>query len=436
MIKPYICMALTFCNRYWAGKQTQNGKLFSKPLLTWFSCLIFTLSHAHQAFAETIVPELSVLPWQLIGVDNEFATRNKTKLAALYQQLKQSLLTESQPLDQLLEKQGQILPLNLKHSIHPVASGKPTFSVPGPSYLVPVLCLAGESIVVATELVTLSDNALIASKQQFTPKTAWDSPAAPLAIGAPWAQDLAAAIRGADTEALAFKVDFTLLRSSHNSIEGTHECFNMLVAHELQKTMMVPTPLDLLEGYRLRQLLSPTSQPKRSTRTFLLDWGRDPKGPQLSALLRSSESVLGSQFTPRGSMTFELMPAENRISIPLTFTQTLKDFRSELLSNDKPQVAKIDRAWVYLDRGRAWGLDMNDRVYFEEGGRFVKGHVVGFYGAGLGLKSPRGFAIKEGAIVFVRKSQKQVKIGDVFDFDPTVFPTPWPAVRQPSKATH
>lgn len=428
-------MALTMCSRYSPRKQTQNTKLFSKSLLTWFSFFVFNLCLASQLFAQAQVPELSLLPWQLIGVDNEFVSRNGKKIQALHSQLQQSVLSTPQPLDLWMEAQGRTLPLNLKHSLHPILSGKSLGGLPASTYIVPILCRIGDRIIVATELVSLKDNFLLSAKQQFTAREAWegDSPA-PLTIGAAWGQGLVSAIRQEDAEAPAFKVDLSLLRSSHNSIDGTHQCLNMLLAHELQKTMMVPTPLDLLEGYRLRQNLIPDSAPKRSTRTFLLDWGQNPTSNKLVALVIASESVMSSQMTPRGPVSFEIKPEENRIVVPDTFMKMLTDYRSQLLTKDKPQVAKVYGAWAYLDRGRAWGLDMNDRVYFEDGGRFVKGHVVGFYGSGLNLKSPRGFAIQEGAIVFIRKGQREVKVGDSFDFDPTAYPTPFPPVRQPAKA--
>lgn len=436
--EPYIFMALTICNRYSLRKQTENRKIFSKSLLTWFSSITLSLCLMSQAIAQDKVqdkaPELSLLPWQLIGLDNEFATRNTKKLKALHSQIQASLLTEAKPLDLWIEAEGRTLPLNLKHSLHPVQSGKAKGSVSAPAYVLPVLCRVGEDIVVATELLNLSDNFLLSAKQQFTARAAWEGESAPITIADNWGQELFEKIRLPETEAAAFKVDLGLLRSSHNTIKGSHECLNMLVAHELQKTMMVPTPLDLLEGYRLRQTLLTGSAPKRSTRTFLLDWGRDPKGPKLAAQVISSESVLGSPMKPRGPMTFEIKSTENRIELPEDFKQALNDFRSQLLTEDKPQVAKVYGAWVYLDRGRAWGLDMNDRLYFEEGSRFVKGHVVGFFGSGLNLKSPRGFPIQEGAIVFIRKGQREVKVGDTFGFDPTSYPTPFPPVRQPSKA--
>ncbi len=433
-VKPYIFMASTICNRKRVRAQRENSRKFKSLLALCLALLTASLSLAPSAFAADKAPGLSILPWQLIGTDNEFFTRNHEKLAALHQQLAQSLVNNAQPLDTWIAAQGRTLPYNLQHSLHPVLAGESKSGESSPAYVVPILCRIGPAIIVATELVDLQDNRLIAAKQKFTPDSAWEN-GTPISLGTDWAESLKSDSKPKDPDAPAFKLALGLLRSSSTTLKGQHECFNMLLGHELHKTFAVPTPLDLLEGYRLRQTLLGATKPIRSTRTLLVDWGMKPEFPKLKTQVLASESVLGSEVPPRQEITFEVRSGEDRLVVPDELMNLLKDKKNALLVKDKPQVAKIFGAWVYLDRGRAWGLDMNDRLYFEDGGRFVKGHVVGFFGSGLGLKSPRGFPIEEGAIVFIRKGQRQVKVGDSFDFDPTEFPTPWPPVRQPSK-TH
>ena len=53
----------------------------------------------------------------------------------------------------------------------------------------------------------------------------------------------------------------------------------------------------------------------------------------------------------------------------------------------------------------------------------VKGHVVGYFGPEMKLKSPRGYDIHEGAIIFIRSGQKVVKEGDVFSYDQKKVPS-------------
>jgi hypothetical protein len=69
---------------------------------------------------------------------------------------------------------------------------------------------------------------------------------------------------------------------------------------------------------------------------------------------------------------------------------------------------------------------MNDRLVAGSGADEIKGHVVRFFGPEENLKSPRGFPIHEGAILYIRKNQKAPKIGTEFRMDPRTFPTPWP----------
>ena len=90
---------------------------------------------------------------------------------------------------------------------------------------------------------------------------------------------------------------------------------------------------------------------------------------------------------------------------------------------DVPQAAKIYGGWVYLDRGRAYGLHMDDRLVAKDAsGKEITGHIVGFYGPEMGLKSPRGYLINEGAIMFVRKGQRETALGQAYTFDTRQYP--------------
>jgi hypothetical protein len=73
---------------------------------------------------------------------------------------------------------------------------------------------------------------------------------------------------------------------------------------------------------------------------------------------------------------------------------------------------------------------MNDRLVIANGTTKIKGHVVGYFGPEMHLKSPRGFPIEEGAIMFVRKGQHDVRIGYEFAYDKMEVPTAWPPKAQ------
>jgi hypothetical protein len=100
------------------------------------------------------------------------------------------------------------------------------------------------------------------------------------------------------------------------------------------------------------------------------------------------------------------------------------DQEKKLLTHNSPaKVIKIRGAWAYLDKGRSWGLLMEDRLISPKS----QGHIVGFFGpeekmVHLDQKTP----VYEGAILYIRKGQRQVALGDDFIYDIKEFPTPWP----------
>jgi hypothetical protein len=76
---------------------------------------------------------------------------------------------------------------------------------------------------------------------------------------------------------------------------------------------------------------------------------------------------------------------------------------------------------------------MNDRLVGIEQPNAFKGHVVAYFGPELKLKSPRGWPINEGAIIFIRKGQKNLKIGQAFTYDGMRVPTSWPPTNASAK---
>jgi hypothetical protein len=150
---------------------------------------------------------------------------------------------------------------------------------------------------------------------------------------------------------------------------------------------------------------------------------------QMNLQATHAESVMGQPIDPIHRSQWTLGVNGDQATLPIN-QELLAYFRGEeagLQLADAPQIAKIDRAWVYLDRGRAWGLKMRDRLIVKGlPGEPVKGHVVRFFGPEAGLTSPRGFPIREGAIVYIRKGQAQTRIGQELGFDGRQYPTPWP----------
>ena len=214
-------------------------------------------------------------------------------------------------------------------------------------------------------------------------------------------------------------------------------CLNMLLGASLvERGIDVVTSIgtENLVGLRTRQGI--TTPLRRPNRTVLATWTSPaakiswPLSVQLTT--RISDGVLGqpAQLDAAqelaGAKTWQFnRSAQGQVEFALetSLARELDLQQKSLLEEDLPRVARVTGAWAWVDRGRAWGLQMDDRLTATtETGETVAGHVVGFYGAEERLKSPRGFPITEGAIIFVRKGQALVQNGLNFEYDQTTYP--------------
>jgi len=191
---------------------------------------------------------------------------------------------------------------------------------------------------------------------------------------------------------------------------------------------------DLHLARRRLQISSPW---KRFNRTLQLGWFLEQKSIspasaaqplKLEIMAQLSEGVFGtrSQADLLKTIDLDLRASELKLGVLPLLEPLLAAEDASLRRAEQPQISRIYGAWAYVDRGRAWGLRMNDRLELADASGTVKGHVVGFYGSAMNIKSPRGFPVSEGAIVFIRKGQKEIKIGQELMFDQTKYPTPWP----------
>lgn len=157
---------------------------------------------------------------------------------------------------------------------------------------------------------------------------------------------------------------------------------------------------------------------------------------KLTLNIRATDGVFGQTLPWSWSepLTIGVKP-DNTIDLQLSdrLKTELKKELESLRRDELPQVAKIRGAWAYVDKGRAWGLQMNDRLVSQENPADIKGHVVAYFGPEMNLKSPRGWPIHEGAIVFVRKGQKSLRVGQTFTYDAMKVPTSWPPTAPTGK---
>ena len=175
----------------------------------------------------------------------------------------------------------------------------------------------------------------------------------------------------------------------------------------------------------------------KANRHLALHW-QLPKTSSINSIpvsYRWSESIFGEKLIDEEQHNITIDLANNlfSMSVPSPLTKKLSQVNDSLNPQDAPMVVRVWGSWGYLDRGRGYGLQIGDRLIHKRNDKIIKGHIVGFYGPGLQMQSPRGFSVPEGAILFIRKHQKLLKIGQQFIYDSTSFPTKWPPVSTPEE---
>lgn len=158
------------------------------------------------------------------------------------------------------------------------------------------------------------------------------------------------------------------------------------------------------------QLLDVTHQSENNVKTYSL------KGLW-------ADGVFGSELKSRRVPTTEIkVSSEGEIQSKL---DDLKSFFSaqekELSEQQLPVVVATRGAWAYLDKGLGYGLRLNDRLLAESKSGPISGHVIGYFGPYLNLKSPSGESLSEGAILYIRDNQKSLSKGLAFKYDPKTF---------------
>jgi hypothetical protein len=443
--QPYNDMASHPFKRFYSRLPREILYFFAKA---WSPCLLLLIlianPHAHAADSPEGWRSVALMPWQLIGLDAEFTLRHREQMQKLHRALQEAWIENAKPLDQMAQKASVTLSLNEQRLAHNIMVGGTRSSLTEPHHLQPVICPVGDKLLFAIELISTGKGQLLAAQQFLVPRAPWEQwkkpGPAPLMPAPSWQEATQNLLQDAQKPRESarenpFKLRLGLLRGSHDGRKGSHLCLNMLTAHALAPSFTVLPFVGELATNHLRRVWDIQEPMLRATRELVLDWGMRPQGPGFQADARWSEAVLGSSINSQVHVRTTIDISQEKFQLPNELIQLLQNEAASIKAEEWPQVAKIYGAWAYLDRGRAWGLEMNDRLYLDDGQRLIKGHVVGFYGSGLGLKSPRGFPIHEGAILFIRTGQKKVRLGDTFRFDPTRFPTPWPPVRQPSQAS-
>ena len=425
-------------------------------LTTILSCVWFGLAlTAYPAQAEEKAPEKAPenaadksqeypagisLPWRLIGIDPAISGPVRSALTTTAALLANSWLSAPQSLSAYVGKQHVITRNNHLRSDHFLV-GKPQTAAATPLAVEPTWCSVMDRYVFFVTVADAKRNTLLGSAHTTVARSTFTTQQAALAfLSAQLPQltraALAAAARQPQTASDALHVALDLAANATRSDEGSSLCLTLLLEEQLAPQFTVVRQLGGEPLALTRLLLNQAPELRRPTRALVLKWQHEPENTfnrqlpltmQLTATM--AETVFGHHLAGAlsNSWTFSLAAdATIHTAGSEALLKLLDDEQKTLQLKDWPQVAAINRAWVYLDRGRAWGLKMNDRVIADVDGQPVKGHVVRFFGPEAKLKSPRGFPIEEGAIVYIRLGQHLTRKGMTFKMDPRTFPAPVP----------
>lgn len=389
------------------------------------------------------VPDVFLLPWALPDVDRDWRGEAADALRESWNRLGRRVLPAGQSLKQFAAANG------IQQIIQGAALSE-RFRVGTPNTKLlqnqrevwqPILCPVADQWILALQLSGFEDQIIYAAAHTRIPRSSLEdarkqnrdvtmlSEAMDVL-----AQQITTSLRSQEEAKDALKIGFSLAPSSIPAGSGSALCLSILLSHDIYRDHRVVRMIGGNEVVHARDVLGVKNQEERATRRAVLFWEaqRVQRLPMdLRLTVRYAESVFANSMERGETAAITLNPDLNLVAHN-ELKGLMQRESSVLQLADMPQIAKVDRAWVYLDRGRAWGLKINDRLVHQlDNGEYIKGHVVAFYGPNLKVQSPRGFPVNEGAIVYVRKGQRETRLGQTFAFDPTEYPTPWPPQKTP-----
>jgi len=409
-------------------------------ILTWINCATVTV------YGETreIKPRGVLFPWEMPGMSHDFRSQHRDELHQSWDMLKNLYLPLPKSLHQFGRDNARDFTLNQQRKSEMIAVSvrHNLASINESIYLQPVLCPLQDRMLLIFlvgrfdngELLQILSEPILANPRSPSVKIPGDAFQA--ASQRLWERLSTTPPARYEPANHYFKLGLGLLKGGPDQVAGSFLCPTLLAAEAL----LPITPIHLNIGsehlVHIRDILGATSKLLRANHMLSLDW---PSNIYPGRAFIPSPFVVGSQFSEavfaktiqtRRDYQFNWTPDQQLRPDP-KLLRLIQDQQRKLRVDEWPMVVGTYGAWAYVDRGRAWGLEMGDRLWIERDGQTIKGHVVKFYGPELKLNSPRGFPISEGAIVFIRTGQRKVKEGDIFRFDPTEFPTPWPPESTP-----
>ena len=387
------------------------------------------LSYSPQLKAK---PEFDVViyPWVMEQTSHEFRSENQAALKKSRESLANSLGKIVQ-LDKIYQKSKNPL-LNISKQLKNYLSVKQENQDKGILLIQPYICRLNDKLLVGNLIHRAKTRKLEALSHSTLPiKIKYEANELETALLKSYDNSAKKITGGYSKKDLStnLKLKMTNIKGSAKRLNSHSPCLKFILNQNLIETNNIVSDLGY-ENYSLlkESRLISLGPPNRANRQIMLDWyPRDESKYMLKA--STAEAVFGQHIPPILEQVISLKHQNSNFNFEdqLNISVFLKTESTALKVDDQPMISKIYRAWVYVDKGKAWGLRVGDRlITTSQQGAKITGHVVAFFGPNMGIKSPRGFEINEGAIIYIRKGQTDTILGQKFSWDTKSFPTPWP----------
>ncbi|NRA63820.1 MAG: hypothetical protein HRU19_05020 [Pseudobacteriovorax sp.] len=358
-----------------------------------------------------------ITPWITSGLDYDEIRLMKETLSRLQQQVATKYLNKWQTLEALSKKKNKTLTMNQLRKAKNILTGASNSSM----YYQPILCSTGKSYFFGLNAV--GEDGLMRSlvmnqvKVQIKKDHIEQIESALKKFIDSWEQP----IQPSD-QSSSLKLGLTLKRGSLSHDQGELNCMNLRLAESLHTSYRISTSTGLEQIKFIQGIVGSRQSLSRVNRSLNTVWSY--KDSKWNAKVSLSESIFGNKIGP--DYTWSMSGDEPRLPLDQGLNTVLTNENAMLSEQTNPEVVKILGAWAYLSKGRAWGLELNDRLVSSSAPDAIKGHIVGFFGPKKNLRTTTGQPVHEGAILYIRKGARKIRMGETWIFDQKTYPTPWP----------
>lgn len=374
------------------------------------------------------------LPCAYQGMDSETKLSFEKDQKNLDQKWRGAIFTSSKPLES--EENFKTLPGNMQKQLSGVYLGDGALLKERSRIFEPVICLYEKNILLGLSVI----NSISGELEQFLYRVQ-DKKANLAAEGEQLITFLKKEDSTFNNQSSGFKLAMTSSRTSSFGKKISSYCLELILAKKLlEQEIRVINGIQNELITTIDHWIKFTKQaafyyPTKATRHMNLIWSLDKaKIGEVGIKIDFSEAVLGSLGVTNFNLTVPYKLNEQTKIFDFELPKDVTDFlnaQKEVLSLDEPPGSVlIKKAWVYLDKGRSWGLQINDRLVEKNQPQAIKGHIVGFFGTELMLRDKKNRLIHDGAILFIRKGQHLTKKDQSFVYDERSYPTPWPPTAE------